>query len=148
MPFHFGSCALCAKTSLTRVLFPEPPRRIAHERAANVVFRTAHILATGILLGGHVFDVPAGRLEGLLWGSALSGLGLMALELYRSCRWAYLVQGVLVWLKLALVLAAGLWWAQRVPLLVLAAIVASVGSHMSRKYRHYSLLHGRVLAED
>ncbi len=147
MPFRFGFCALSAKTSLTRLLFPDPPRRIPHERAANVALRTAHILATGVLLGGHVFDVPAGRLEALLWGSLLSGLGLIGLELYRSCRWAYLVQGVLVWLKLALILAAGLWWAQRVPLLILAAIVASVGSHMSRKYRHYSLLHGRVLDE-
>ena len=147
MPFNFGFCALSAKTSLTRLLFPEPPRRIPHERVANIMFRTAHILATGVLLGGHAFDIPAGRLEGLLWGSLLSGFGLMGLELYRSCRWAYLVQGVLVWLKLGLILAAGLWWTERVALLVLAAIMASVGSHMSSQYRHYSLIHGRVLDE-
>ncbi len=132
-------------SALTRLLLPDPPRRVPHERAASVACRTVHILVTGILLGGHVFDVAPGRLEALLWGSILSGLGLMGLELYRSCRWAYMLQGVMVWLKLGLVLAAGFFWAQRVPLLALAAVVASVGSHMSRRYRHYSLLDGRAL---
>jgi hypothetical protein len=131
--------------TLTRLCFPEPPRRIPRERVINIALRSAHILTSGILLGGHVFAVAPPRLEGLLWATVASGAGLMALELFRSCRWAYLGQGAMVWAKLVLVASAGLWWEQRVPLLALASVVASIGSHMSSDYRHYSLLHGRVL---
>jgi hypothetical protein len=130
---------------LGQFLFPEPPRRIPHERAVNVLFRSAHILTSGILLGGHVFAVPSHRLEGLLWATLASGAGLIALELSRSCRFVYLGQGAMVWVKLLLVLGAGYWWDRRVALLALAVVVASVGSHMSGRYRHYSLRHGRVL---
>jgi len=128
-----------------RLLFPDPPRRLAHERAINILFRSAHILTSGILLGGHVFAVPPARLEGLLWATLASGAGLIALELYRSCRFLYQGQGVMVWVKLILVLAAGYWWDERVVLLALAAVVASVGAHMPGRYRHYSLRDGRVL---
>lgn len=128
-----------------QLLFPEPPRRIPYERAVNVLFRSAHILTSGILLGGHVFDLPSHRLEGYLWATLASGAGLIALELFRSFRFVYLGQGAMVWAKLLLVLGAGYWWDERVALLALAAIVASVGAHMSGRYRHYSLRHGRVL---
>lgn len=134
-------------SSLSRLLFPDPPRRIPRERVINIIFRTAHLLTSGILLGGHTFAVPGERLEGLFWGTLLSGLGLIGLDLYRSCRWVYLGQGVMVWLKLALVLAAGVWWEWRVVLLGLAVMVASIGSHMSSRFRHYSFRHGRVLDE-
>jgi hypothetical protein len=54
--------------------------------------------------------------------------------------------GALVIVKMVITALAGLWWAQRVPLLVFVAILGSVGSHMPARYRHYSLLHGRVLS--
>jgi hypothetical protein len=147
MPLPCGFCGLSATSSLTRLLFPTPARRIPRERAINVTFRSAHIVTSGILLGGHAFDIAPHRLEGLLWATLASGLGLIGLELYRSCRWLYLGQGAMVWLKLGLIAATSLWWEQRVLLLVPAALVASVGSHMSSQLRHYSLIHGRVLEE-
>ncbi|MFA5028665.1 MAG: hypothetical protein WC713_12420 [Candidatus Methylomirabilota bacterium] len=132
-------------STLLRLACPDPPRRIPHERVINILLRTAHILTSGILLGGHVFAIPSPRLEGLLLATVVSGAGLIGLELFRSCRFVYLGQGAMVWLKLLLVLAAGIWWAQRVPLLSAATVIASVGSHMSSRYRHYSLRDGRVV---
>jgi hypothetical protein len=36
-------------------------------------------------------------------------------------------------------------WQYRVPILVAVIVIASVGSHMPRRFRHYSLLHRRVV---
>jgi hypothetical protein len=133
--------------SLQALLFPPEPRRLPWNRSWNIGFRTVHLVATSVLLGGHVFAVAPDRLIGWLWVAIASGAGLIAQELYRSCRWAYQLMGVLVVLKLALVLAAGVWWDQRVPLLMVVAVLGSVGSHLPARYRHFSLLHGRTLDE-
>ena len=57
---------------LRRLLFPEPARELRHQRACNIAFRTVHIAATGILLGGHVFDVEQSRLRGSLYLRSLA----------------------------------------------------------------------------
>ena len=89
---------------LRRLLFPEPARELRHQRACNIAFRTVHIAATGILLGGHVFDVEESRLRGSLYLSIATGLGLLVLEAYPSLRWIYQGRGVMVLSKLALLL--------------------------------------------
>jgi hypothetical protein len=53
----------------------------------------------------------------------------------------------MVFLKMALLVAAGVWWEQRVVFLLLVVLVASVGSHMPARFRHYSFLHGRTLVD-
>jgi hypothetical protein len=129
------------------LLFPDPPRRVPGERAINIALRTAHLMTFGILLGGHVFDVAPQRLIPYLYLTIASGAGLIALELYRSCRWVYLLKGVLVGLKLILLVAAGVWWDQRVPLLLLVLLLGSVGSHLPARFRYYSVIHRRVLSD-
>jgi hypothetical protein len=39
-------------------LFPERPRRLPWGRWINIGFRTLHLPAAGILLGGHAFQWP------------------------------------------------------------------------------------------
>lgn len=133
--------------TLSAVLFPPTPRHVPGERGINIALRTAHLMTSGILLGGHTFDVPAHRLVLLLYLTIASGAGLILLELYSSCRWVYLGKGVMVGLKIALVIAAGLWWQQRVVFLVLVVLIGSVGSHMPARFRYYSLLHGRPVLD-
>jgi hypothetical protein len=129
------------------ILFPDPPRRVPCERGINIALRTAHLMTFGILLGGHVFGIAPHRLILYLYLTIASGAGLIALELYRSCRWVYLGKGVVVVLKLCCLIAAGIWWEQRVVFLLLVVILGSVGSHMPSRLRHYSVLHGRVLTD-
>lgn len=133
--------------SLYSLLFPNPPRRIPYERGINIVFRTAHLMTFGLLLGGHAFDLAPHRLILFLYLTVASGVGLMTLELYRSCRWIYLGKGVLVILKVSLVIAAGVWWEQRVVLLLLVVLIGSVGSHMPAHFRYYSVIHRRVILD-
>lgn len=132
---------------LSAVLFPPVPRRVPWERGVNIALRGAHLMTSSILLGGHVFAVPPSRLFAYLLLSIVSGAGLILLELYRSCRWIYLAKGVLVLLKLLLLGAAAIWWDHRVALLLLVVVVATVGSHMPARFRHYSVIHGRILQD-
>ena len=134
-------------SGLLAALFPLTPRRLPLGRALNIVLRTAHLVTGGILLGGHVFGITPDRLIQFLYLTIASGAGLIGLELYRSCQWTYEGMGLLVEIKLAVLIAAGIWWDVRVPLLILVVILGSLGSHMPARYRHYSLLHGRVLGE-
>ncbi len=130
---------------LTAVLFPAAPRVLPYNRGISVGFRTLHLLASGLLYGGHAFDVEPQRLVTLLYLTVGSGLGLILLELYRSCDWVYQGMGALVIVKTVITVMAGVWWEQRVALLFLVVILGSVGSHMTARYRHYSFRHGRVL---
>ncbi len=132
---------------LSTILFPATPRRIPHERWINIAVRTAHLTTSSILLGGHVFAVSADRLILSLYLTIASGVGLVLLELYTSCRWIYLGKGALVILKLALLIAAGVWWEERVVFLLLVVLIGSVGSHMPARFRYYSLIHGRVISD-
>ena len=132
---------------LLAVLFPAVPRRVPWERGLNITLRTAHLMMSSILLGGHVFALDPARLFVYLLLTIGSGTGLILLELYRSCRWIYLAKGVLVLIKLALLGAAAAWWDLRVALLLLVVVVATAGSHMPARFRYYSVIHGRVLQD-
>lgn len=125
--------------------FPDPPRTIRHERAWNVAFRTGHLIAFGLLLGGHAWGVEPASLRATLWAVVASGVGLMALELYKTAHWLLLGKGIAVLLKLGLLLLVPIFWEARLPLLMAVTVIASVGSHMPARYRHYSLLEHRVL---
>jgi hypothetical protein len=116
---------------------------LPHARAISIAFRTLHIAAIGILLGGHVYDIASSRLLFWLYGSVLSGIGLVGVELYSSCKWLYQGKGVLVLVKLLLLGLVPWFWEQRAWLLLVILVIGSVGSHMPGRYRYYSFLHGR-----
>lgn len=127
-------------------LFPEEMRLLPGARAWSVAFRTLHLAAFGVLLGGHAFAVEAERLLPSLWLTILSGIGLIILELYaEGLYWAFLGKGITVLVKLGILLAIPFFWEDRVLLLLLVVGIASVSSHMPARFRHYSLLHGRVI---
>jgi hypothetical protein len=129
--------------TLRQLLLPEPPRRLPGARAWNVTARTVHLAASGTLLGGHVFGVPADLLVPWLWVAALSGAALLAIEVYGSLDWLLQVGGLAVVVKVALLVAIPFAWDARVTLLFAVVAIAGVGSHMPGRYRHYSLLYRR-----
>lgn len=132
---------------LRALLLPEPRRRLRHARAWNVGARTLHLAATGVLLGGHYFGVESDTLLPWLYAAIASGAAMLAVELYSSFDWLTEVGGLAVVLKLGLLCVIPFAWGARVPLLFAVVILASVGSHMPGRYRHYSLRYGRVMKE-
>ena len=114
-------------------------------RALNIAFRTVHLGAMGLLLGGHAFGAAPGRLLLALWVTVGTGVGLGALESGGHVSWLHEVRGVMTLMKVVLLLFILLAWDLRLPILMTVVAVGSVGSHMPKRYRHYSLLHRRVL---
>ena len=129
-----------------RWFLPERMRFLPRSRAMSIALRTLHLAAFGMLLGGHAFGVEEERLLASLYLTILSGLGLMALEIYAvGLYWLILGKGIMVLVKLALLLVIPFFWEARVALLLLVVGIASVGSHMPARYRHYSFLHRDVI---
>jgi len=130
---------------LQRQLPSSPARSLPHARAWNITARTVHIAVTGILLGGHTFGVAADELRPVLWLVIASGSALTAIEAWPSLHWVHQGNGVMVLLKLLLLCLVPFAWSARVPILLAVVVLASVGSHMPGRYRHYSLLYRRQM---
>lgn len=116
-------------------------------RAWNIAVRTAHIVAMGILLGGHVFGAGSDQLYPSLAATILTGVGLALLEAGGRLVWLHQGRGLITLAKLGLIGLVLLLWDQRVILLVAATVLASVGSHMPAQFRYYSVLYRRVILD-
>ena len=115
-------------------------------RALNISFRTAHIGAMAILLGGHAFDISPERLKLSLWLTVGTGLVLAVLEVSGPrLLWFHQGRGLMTMAKLALICAVPLFWKYRLVILLAVVVIASVGSHMPARYRYYSLLYREVI---
>lgn len=129
--------------TLWRLLLPDIPRRLPHARSWNVAARSLHLAAISVLVGGHVFAVPADRLVPWLWLAIASGAALIAIEIYPSIDWLAQGAGLFVLAKLAALCAVPFAWPWRVPILFGVLVLASVGSHMPGRFRHYSFIYHR-----
>jgi hypothetical protein len=136
-----------AMAAFRALLFPAERRQLPYGRWWNIAARTVHIAATGVLLGGHVFDQPASALLPLLLVAIATGVALIAIEMYPSAHWAHQVCALMVYVKLGLLCAVPFAWAYRVPILLVVVAIASIGAHMPRKFRHYSVVYRKVMAE-
>ena len=117
-------------------------------RALNITLRTAHIAAMGVLLGGHAFDIAPERLKLSLWLTIGTGVALLAVEVAGPrLLWLHQGRGLMTLAKLVSICLVPLFWDYRLPLLLLVVVIASVGSHMSGRYRYYSVLRREVIPD-
>jgi hypothetical protein len=126
----------------------EPAARassIPHVRTWKIAVRTMHLIVTYVLFGGHMLGAADSQLRLALTLAMASGIGLIFLEAYPSLQTTVQGWGVLVALKLALLAVIPFAWSYRVPILLVVVAIAAIGSHLPARYRHYSLLHGRVI---
>ncbi len=126
----------------------QPPRVVTAARAWNIALRTAHIAAVGVLLGGHVFGVETAQLLPWLYGTIGTGALLWVMEAYPNWRsWFFECRTATIVVKLALLCLVPFFWNYRVAILLAVLVIGSAGSHLPRKFRHYSWLERRVIAE-
>ncbi len=121
---------------------PAKKPAIPYARALSIALRTLHILAISILVGGHAFGASADQLRPLLFGAIVTGVGMATIETYPTFHFLHQGWGLLVLLKLALLCVVPFAWSHRLPILIAVIVIGSVGSHMPRKFRHYSLIYG------
>jgi hypothetical protein len=116
------------------------PPAVSASRAWNIALRTAHIGVTGMLLGGHFFGIAAGRLLPLLYMAILTGAALGIAEIYPNWRSAFEVRSLVIAAKVLILCLVPLLWTYRLAILMVVMVMASAGSHMPRRFRHYSVL--------
>ena len=118
-------------------------------RTWNILLRTAHIAAMGVLLGGYAFNVqPPSRLLVSLWLTVGTGLGLGLLEAGPRLLWFHQGRGLMTIAKLSLLCAVPLlenYCCLRLTVLLAVVVIASVGSHMPARYRYYSIVYRDVI---
>jgi hypothetical protein len=131
--------------AIQSVLFPRPPRASRGVRLAQLAARTVHVVGMGLVLGGVACRVPGPSLAAPIALTVASGVALLALDLWKSCDVLHQGNGLALLLKLALLGLGLLLPAHRLAWYVAATAVASVGSHMPRTWRHWSLLERRVM---
>lgn len=133
--------------SLAHLVFPTNRRHLPYGRWWNIAARTIHLAATGILLGAHVFGVPADELWPYLWIAIASGGALILIELYPTGHWLHQGCAILVYTKLGLLCLVPFFWSHRVAILLAVVVIASLGAHAPRTLRHYSIRFKRVMAD-
>lgn len=114
-------------------------------RGLDIFLRTAHIGTAGILFGGFVLHVPFASMH--IWHglTIVTGIGLLILELRHSLNWPHQGRGIMGILHMGLPGVIHLRPDLAVPLLWATLILGSVGSHMPRSLRHWSVLYRRVV---
>jgi len=125
--------------TLARLLFPEVPRSFPWARPMQLLLRSVHIAAMALVVGGLPFGADYQRLRGAVLVTVVSGSLLLVIDLAKDATFLIQGSGLAVLLKLGL-LGVGLAQpAARLPWYLAATLVASIGSHMPRTWRHASL---------
>ena len=111
-------------------------------RWLGITVRTVHIATAAVFFGGGLLQVTFGRL--LPWHhlAMISGGLLLILELQHDHRWPHRGKGLLGIMHATLAALAHLQPRLTVPVLWAMLITGSVGSHMPRFHRHWSILYG------
>jgi ammonia channel protein AmtB len=98
-----------------------------------------------LLTGGQHFAVASGSLRPWHLLAALTGVALLSIEASHSRHWIYQARGVLVLAHVGLVALIAIAPGTARVMIVAALIVGSVGSHLPRSVRKWSLRHWRVV---
>ena len=124
---------------------PDDAPHVSAERLAGITARTAHVLVTSIYLGGRLWDVPAEKLRVWRYLTTVTGVALLVSEARHSRNWPHQGRGLTTMAHVGVLvpghLSPGL--AKAAP--VAAMLIGSVGSHLPRSLRKWSLLRGSVM---
>ena len=112
-------------------------------RALRIGFRTAHLLAFGVLYGGHVYGVADERLVGAWIAVVGTGMALLLVDAARQPVSLIQVRGLASAVKITLAAGSAALPEHRVALLTIVAMIGAVSSHMPGRLRYYSPFHGR-----
>jgi hypothetical protein len=125
-------------------MIPSPPaaRAIPNARYWNIFFRTLHLVFISILVGGHAFGASADQLRPLLIGAMATGVGMITVDAYPTFQFWHQGWGLFTLFKLALLCVIPFAWSYRLPILIAVVVLGSVGSHLPKRFRHYSLIYG------
>jgi hypothetical protein len=118
-------------------------KRPTWTRLLDILLRCAHVLVISLLFGGAVFKIPFGQL--VPWSALVlaSGGALILSEFFYDRRWPTQGRGIMVYLHAGLFGLVFFRPDLAVPVLLAALVLGMVGSHMPRRFRHWSFIQRR-----
>jgi hypothetical protein len=129
-----------------KILFPRRHRNIPGKRWINIVLRTLHLIGTAGIGAVYLLGVTAPGWLIYLLLTILSGLAMIAVEVWSEWIWLVQVRGVAILAKLALLVAMALFPRAAALLFMLVIVISALASHAPARLRHYPLL--RIEWED
>lgn len=111
-----------------------------YRRTADIIFRTAHIISTSILFGGHFFEAPKEQLLPFLIAAILTGAALILSSCHFDRYWASRTSGVAVIFKLLLLSSALVLWEHRVLIFIGVMLIGAVVSHAPSWFRNSMII--------
>jgi hypothetical protein len=120
-------------------------KRPGWTRAADILVRTAHVAGTSIIFGGSFFKIPFDRIIFWYYAALITGAMLIISEIYHRPYWIHQGRGIMVLIHVGLLGLLHLLPNFRIPILLLAIVFGMVGSHMPKKFRYWSFVHGHVI---
>ena len=125
---------------LLNLLFPAQRRHLARRRLWQGLLRALHIVCFSLLTGGLFVGQSVDGLYPWLLGTVISGLLLLALDMYSSCFVLFEVRGISVLIKIPLVAVLPAVDEQfALGLLILLIVLSTLVSHATRGLRHRCL---------
>jgi len=122
--------------------------RIPCARGIQVVLRSIHIASMALVLGGLAHGGTYETLRISIYVTILSGIFLFLVDLSRGCLVITQGSGMAAFLKLLLLGLGNMFPESRLHYYLAATFVASVGSHMSGNWRHFSFLTWKVVVKE
>ncbi|MBM9537869.1 hypothetical protein [Desulfobulbus alkaliphilus] len=117
-------------------------------RWLDIALRTGHIAAAALLFGGFFFHIPFAQLQVWHHLTITTGVGLVVLELVQDRNWIHQGKGLVTLVHIGLAGSIHFRPDLVMPLLWAMLVTGSIGSHMPRRFRHWSILYGKEVREE
>jgi hypothetical protein len=113
-------------------------------RVLDILLRTVHVMAISALFGGAVFKAPSSALIHWQYLAAITGAALIISEVLHSRHWPYQGRGVMVYIHVGIFSLVCIRPDLALPGLLAVILFGMLGSHMPKRFRHWSFLHHQV----
>jgi hypothetical protein len=112
-------------------------------RAVDIIARTGHVTATGVVFAAVVFGIPSSRIIPWNVAAVVTGALLIVLEISHRPHWIQQCRGLMVVIHVSLIGLVHVFPDIKMLLLALVIVFGMVGSHMPKNIRYWFILHGR-----
>jgi hypothetical protein len=113
-------------------------------RAVDIIARTGHVAAIGVVFAGVVFGIPSSRIIPWNVAAVVTGAILIVLEISHRPHWIQQCRGLMVVFHVGLLGLVHVFPEIKMLLLALAIVIGMAGSHMPKNIRYWLIIHRRV----
>jgi hypothetical protein len=113
-------------------------------RAIGILFRTSHLFAMAVFLGGVHLGAAAHSIRPWRLATVATGAALLLAEMSHGREWIHQVRGVAAVAHVGVLALLALGGMDRTTC-TLALVIGAVGSHLPRSVRKFSLRYGRAV---